>query len=102
MLDDEQRETEKVETLVDDDSSDSSFSEPVYFYPTGRAENAEIVLLGPDGYRLTVRVRGLTGAASIGALEHTPRSTEETDERGKAPERSTPIEEFVEPDVAND
>ena len=73
----------------------------MFFYPTGRAENAELVLQGPDGYRITVKVRGLTGAASIGPLEHPARSDEETDEHGQGTDRSTPAEEFMEPDVAN-
>ena len=81
MLEDEQRETEEVKPLIDNDATDQTFSPPVFFYPTGRAENAEFVLQGPDGYRITVKLRGLTGAASIGPLEHPLRSDVRDDRR---------------------
>ena len=46
-------------------------------YPTGRAENGSFVLQGPDGYFVTVTLRGLTGAVSIGPLEHRARPVEQ-------------------------
>jgi type II secretion system protein H len=101
MLEDERKETEKVKPLIDNEKAEQAFSTPVFFYPTGRAENAAFVLQGPDGYRVTVKLRGLTGAASIGPLEHTLRSVEVTDESGKMPDRSAPPEEFKEPDVSD-
>ena len=101
MLEDERQETEEVKPLIDNERAEQAFSTPVFFYPTGRAENAVFVLQGPDGYRVTVKLRGLTGAASIGPLEHTLRSVEVTDESGKVPDRPAPSEEFMEPDVSD-
>lgn len=66
----EASEREEVKPLIDRTDEESDLSAPVFFYPNGRAENAELVLVGPDEYRLTVRVRGLTGAASLGPPEH--------------------------------
>ena len=101
MLEDEQQETEEVKPLIDNEGTDRTFSPPVFFYPTGRAENAEFVLLGPDEYRITVKLRGLTGAASLGRLQHPLRRSGATDESGKEPDRAEPLEEFIEPDVSD-
>jgi len=96
MLEDEQTETEEVEPLIEQTSeSDQAFSPPLFFYPTGRTDNAEFVLQGPDGYRVTVRVRGLTGAASIGPLEYPRR--EGTDEPEQERDQKDSEELFVEP-----
>lgn len=104
MLEDERQETETVTPLInsqEQEAADKAFSTPVFFYPTGRAENAELLLQGPDGYRLTVKLRGLTGAASIGPLEHAPRIAGKNDQSGKEPERAAPREEFIEPDASD-
>ncbi len=42
-----------------------TWSPAILFYPTGRAENAELRLRGPDGYVMTITLRGLTGAAKL-------------------------------------
>ena len=69
LLQDEMSETQAVETLVDhEDDFGEQWSSPVLFYPTGRAENAEFVLLGPDGYSVVVKLRGLTGGVEIGPV----------------------------------
>jgi hypothetical protein len=73
MLADEASEREEVTTLIEDEDENSDLSVPVYFYANGRAENAEVVLVGPEEYRIAVRLRGLTGAASLGPLEHPVR-----------------------------
>jgi hypothetical protein len=77
MLSDEAAEREEVKPLIARKNEDSDLSVPVFFYPNGRAENAELVLVGPAMYRMTVRVRGLTGAASLGPLEHPVREVSE-------------------------
>jgi type II secretion system protein H len=77
LLREDREETEAVRPRIERDADQRSLSEPVFFYPTGRAENAEIALEGPDGYRIRVLVRGLTGAATLGPLTHPTRA--ETD-----------------------
>ncbi len=104
MLEDEQQEREAVKPLIDSDSADETFSPPVFFYPTGRAENAEFTLQGPDGYRITVKLRGLTGAASLGPLEHEVRQGRRADRADQdrdrqEPDRQEPLKEFSEPEV---
>ena len=68
LLRDEMEETEEVQPLIQDETQEASWSPPTMIYPTGRAENAEFVLSGLDGYSVTVTLRGLTGAVSIGSL----------------------------------
>ena len=80
-LRDEFRQTEEVKPLVDSEESRTEFSPPILFYPTGRAENADFVLAGPDGYSLTVTLRGLTGAVKIGPLKHTTAAGVEDGQR---------------------
>jgi type II secretion system protein H len=70
MLADEMAETEEVEPLIQDELGEVVWSAPIFIYPTGRAENAELRLLDPQGYSLTVSVRGLTGAVTIGPLTY--------------------------------
>jgi len=106
MLEDEQQEREAVKPLIESDTADETFSPPVFFYPTGRAENAEFALQGPDGYRITVKLRGLTGAASLGPLEHEVRQGRRADRPDQDPDRQDPdrqepLEEFSEPEVSN-
>ncbi|MHB8862092.1 MAG: pilus assembly FimT family protein [Pirellulaceae bacterium] len=101
MLEQESQETEEVTPLIDRGEIDAEFSMPVFFYPTGRAENAEFVLQGPDGYRISVRLRGLTGAASLGPLEHAPREGAAREDSGERPQRPAPSEDLVEPDFAD-
>jgi hypothetical protein len=102
MLADERAETEEVEPLVQDDA-ETQWSTPVLLYATGRAENAEIRLSSSDGYRVTVTVRGLTGAVKIGPLEHDVRSVEQREEgRQSRPERDRDYEPAEPSDSAED
>ena len=101
MLQDERAETEEVKPLIDREEQDEALSAPVFFYPTGRAENAEFVLQGPDGYRVAVRLRGLTGAAALGPLEHAPREGADGKNFGERPDRPASPRDLVEPDVAD-
>ncbi len=87
MLADEMAATEEVEPLVQDEEAETNWSVPVLIYPTGRAENAEFTLAGPEGYWLTVTLRGLTGAVSVGALEHEIRTADEFESGDQLPER---------------
>ncbi len=99
MLADEASEREEVKTLIVDEDEDSDLSVPVYFYANGRAENAEVVLVGPEEYRIAVRLRGLTGAASLGPLEHPVRDysdrerANQEDANRQDPDREEPIQE---------
>jgi len=82
MLADEMAETEEVKPLIERENimaedSDTSWTAPVFIYPTGRAENASFVLRGPDNYSVTVTLRGLTGAVNIGPLEQERRVEDE-------------------------
>jgi prepilin-type N-terminal cleavage/methylation domain-containing protein len=83
MLSDEAAEREEVKPLIDREGDESELSVPVFFYPDGRAENAEMVLVGPEEYRMTVRVRGLTGAASLGPLEHPVREVSDRERQNR-------------------
>lgn len=86
-LQDEMQQTEAVSTLMDeskaageagllgeDQDQVGHWSSPVLFYATGRSENAEFLLQGPDGYSVTVTLRGLTGAVTVGPLSHPLRT----------------------------
>lgn len=83
MLADEASEREEVKPLIDRGGEDSDLSAPIFIYPNGRAENAEMVLVGPEEYRIVVRLRGLTGAASLGPLEHPVRDYSERERAGR-------------------
>jgi hypothetical protein len=54
----------------------ADWSEPILFYPNGRAANARLELQGPKGLSVDVTLRGLTGMAKVGKLQR-PRSQEE-------------------------
>ena len=95
MLADEMAETEAVEPLVQDETAEVGWSAPVLIYPTGRAENGSFVLLGPKGYFLTVTLRGLTGAVSVGPLQHQPRAAEQRGRDDQSNSRS-PTDESTE------
>lgn len=74
MLADEMAETEEVKPLIEEEEltspdSDTNWSTPILIYPTGRAENATFLMEGQDNFSVTVTLRGLTGAVSIGPLE---------------------------------
>lgn len=101
MLEQEKQEREEVKPRIstDNEKSEDTLSPPVFFYPTGRAENAEFVLLGPNEFRLTVKLRGLTGAASIGALEHPTRTGAANGPPDTTSNRPAPREEFTQPDA---
>ncbi len=78
-LADEMAQTEVVQPLVQQEES-ANWSAPVLIYPTGRSENAAVTLRGTHGYWLTVTIRGLTGAITIGPLEHDLREGNVTDD----------------------
>ena len=44
----------------------ADWSEPILFYPNGRAANARLELQGPKGLSVDVTLRGLTGMAKVG------------------------------------
>ncbi|MCX7427879.1 MAG: prepilin-type N-terminal cleavage/methylation domain-containing protein [Planctomycetia bacterium] len=54
----------------------ADWSEPILFYPNGRAANARLELQGPKGLSVDVTLRGLTGMAKVGKLQR-PRPQEE-------------------------
>ncbi|MFO7906461.1 MAG: prepilin-type N-terminal cleavage/methylation domain-containing protein [Planctomycetota bacterium] len=93
MLADHMAETEEVEPLVEDSRSETSWSPAALIYPTGRAENASFLLVGPENYMVAVSLRGLTGAVSIGPLKQrsstrqgeTRQGEESTAESGNQP-----------------
>ncbi len=104
MLEDEQRETEQVVPLIEaaaPEAVDKTMSAPVFFYPTGRAENAELRLQGPAGYRLTVTVRGLTGGGTIGPLERIERDGESLLPARTSARREAPPERSLEPSASS-
>ena len=72
MLREQWEETEEVVPRIDRSGDEQDLSPPILFYPTGRAENARFLLRGPDGYRVTVTLRGLTGAVSAGTATRPP------------------------------
>jgi prepilin-type N-terminal cleavage/methylation domain-containing protein len=97
MLREQWQETEEVAPRVNLARDEGDLSPPILFYPTGRAENARFLLRGPDGYRVTVTLRGLTGAVSAGTATRPPdaRTRPERDvsrARDSRPERITPGE----------
>ncbi|NUQ62642.1 MAG: prepilin-type N-terminal cleavage/methylation domain-containing protein [Pirellulales bacterium] len=57
-------------------SVDPEWSEPVFFYPTGRTSSARLRVLGPQNDFIDVTLRGLTGSVKIGELRR-PRPAEE-------------------------
>ncbi len=71
-LEDEFSETEAVTDPLGDGEiagSVEDWSAPILFYPTGRAENAQFRLRSPDGYIMTITLRGLTGAVTLAKPE---------------------------------
>lgn len=70
-LADEMAETEAVEPLIQSEGQETSWSAPILIYPTGRAENASIELAGSKNYSVTITLRGLTGALTIGPPVYT-------------------------------
>ena len=66
-LRDEMRETQEVQPLLEiDRPTIDSWSLPILLFPTGRTENAEFLLEGPGGECVTVTLRGLTVALTLG------------------------------------
>ncbi len=47
----------------------SGWSSPILFYPDGTTSNAAIVLSHPQHGQVTVKLRGITGEASVGPVE---------------------------------
>jgi hypothetical protein len=99
MLQDERQETEAVEPLIRNKPRDEALAPPVFFFPTGRAENAEFVLEDPQGFRVIVTLRGLTGAAAAGAAERTRESRDEQGRAERTAGESADVEEWGEPVV---
>jgi Tfp pilus assembly protein FimT len=54
----------------------TDWSEPILFYPNGRASNVRLELQGPKGLSVAVTLRGLTGMAKVEKLQR-PRPEEE-------------------------
>jgi prepilin-type N-terminal cleavage/methylation domain-containing protein len=56
-----------------------TWSEPLYFEPTGRSQDARVYLTGPDSMAVSVKIRGLTAAVSFNApfRRRNPRATSE-------------------------
>ena len=51
------------------ESAAEEWSQPIIFYPNGRTSDAVIELVGEHQYRLSVTLRGVTGAVSVGPLQ---------------------------------
>lgn len=97
MLREQYQETQEVTTRLDRTAGDPELSAPIRFYPTGRAENAEFLLRGPDEYRVTVTLRGLTGAVSVGPVQR-PLQDRATAPRDRRPRDDAPRERDVQSD----
>ncbi len=61
-----------VPVVADVSLGGQEWSEPVFFYPTGRTSSARFRLLGQYDEFIDVTLRGLTGSAKVGKLQ-TPR-----------------------------
>lgn len=100
MLADEMAETEEVEPLVEQLGRETSWSPAALIYPTGRADNTTFLLLDPKNYMVTITLRGLTGAVSIGPLRHrspTQQGEEGTELGNQRPEDETRASQDTEP-----
>ncbi len=47
----------------------SGWSSPILFYPDGTTSNAAVVLSHPQHGQVTIKLRGITGEASVGQVE---------------------------------
>lgn len=63
-----ERSSEKRETLL---ASAGEWSNPIIFYPNGRASQASFELEGEQGIRVEIRLNGMTGATKLGSLHKT-------------------------------
>jgi type II secretory pathway pseudopilin PulG len=57
-----------LETEVVED--ETAWSKPIVFYPNGRTVDARIRLMGQPDLWIEVSLRGLTGIATVGKVEH--------------------------------
>ena len=48
---------------------EEEWSEPIVFYPNGRTSDAVIELIGEHDYHLSLKLRGITGAVTVGPLQ---------------------------------
>lgn len=80
LLRQEMEETEEVKPLVQDRNEEISWSPPILIYPTGRTDNAKLVLRGPDGYWVNVTLRRLDRCRA-GRAAHARRADNEHAER---------------------
>lgn len=55
----------------DTPSNEADWAAPLLFLPNGRTHNARIAMVSPP-YRIELRVRGLTGAIQVSAVEFLP------------------------------
>lgn len=53
--------------------ADQNWSLPIVFYPDGRTLNAHFLLADDHDYYVEITLRGLTGAASVGAVTARPK-----------------------------
>jgi len=66
LLDDDVSHEEPAHDLRTDDDG---WSEPVIFYPSGTTTTTSLRISGSRGFYVDVRLRGLTGVATIGELQ---------------------------------
>lgn len=64
----EGKSEEPRETLL---ASAGEWSDPIIFYPNGRASQAEFGLEGDHGMRVEIRLNGMTGTTKLGSLHKT-------------------------------
>ena len=66
----------EVETDADTDES-VEWSRPIFFYPDGTSGSAAVTLTNDREFATTIRLRGLTGATTIGELRRTEAAEKE-------------------------
>jgi hypothetical protein len=72
---------------LDDLDELADWSDPIVFYPNGRTSNAEIHLVGDREYRISLTLRGVTGAIEVSPLERPPEDDLDVDVSTPAPTR---------------
>lgn len=64
----EAKTAEAEETVL---ASAGEWSDPIIFYPNGRASQATFELEGNEGMRVEIRLNGMTGTTKLGSLHKT-------------------------------
>lgn len=62
------KEEQTEETVL---ASAGEWSDPIIFYPNGRASQATFELEGDEGMRVEIRLNGMTGTTKLGSLHKT-------------------------------